>query len=47
MASLLSKVIGFARSPQGRKLLKEAEKAAENPKTQREVEGLAQRVIKK
>lgn len=31
---LLTKVMQFAKSPQGKKAIREAERAAENPKTQ-------------
>jgi hypothetical protein len=41
MGSLLNKVISFARSPQGKKLIHKAEKVAEDPKTRKEVEDLA------
>lgn len=47
MASLLSKVIRFARSPQGKKLIQKAEKVAEDPKTRQKVEGVASRITKK
>ncbi len=45
--SLLGKVIRFAQSPQGKKLINRAEKAAQDPKTRKEVEDVASQVEKK
>lgn len=47
MASLLGKLVTFARSPQGQKLMKRAEKIAEDPKTRKEAEGLVAEAEKK
>jgi hypothetical protein len=47
MASLLSKVIKFARSPQGQKLIKQAEHIAEDPKRRKQAEEILEKVEKK
>jgi hypothetical protein len=47
MGSLLGKITQFARSPQGKSLLQKAEKAAQDPKTQKTVEDAAAKVEKR
>lgn len=44
MASLLGRVFRLARSPQGRRLIGQAQKAARDPKTRRRLEGLRGRL---
>jgi len=44
MGSLLEKIMQFAKSQQGKKLVQEAEHAAEDPKTQQEVKNVASKL---
>lgn len=44
MGSLISKAIQFAKSPTGKKLIKEAEHAAKDPKTRAEAENIAKKL---
>lgn len=46
MASLIRKLVGFARSPQGRRLIGEAQKAARDPSTRRRINAARRRLGK-
>ena len=43
MASLIGRAIRLAKSPQGKKLIAEAQKAARNPKNKQRIEKVRQR----
>jgi len=47
MASLIRKLVGFARSPQGRRLLGKAQKAARDPNTRRRLADARRRLGKR
>ena len=42
MASLVRKLISFARSPQGQRLISEAQRRAKDPETRRKLQELRQ-----
>lgn len=45
MASLISKIVRFIRSPQGQRLISEAQRQAAKPENRRKLEQLRQRVV--
>lgn len=47
MASILGRAIRLARSPQGKRLIAEAQKAARDPKNKQRVEQLRSRLPKR
>jgi len=47
VASLIGRAIRLARTPQGRKLIAEAQKAARDPKNKQRVEQVRQRFTKR
>ena len=47
MASLIGRAIRLARSPQGKKLIAEAQKAARDPKNKQRIEQLRSRLPKR
>ncbi|HEY0416416.1 MAG TPA: hypothetical protein VGC78_08520 [Gaiellaceae bacterium] len=47
MPSLIGKAVKFARSPAGKKLLAEAQKAASDPKNKQRLEQLRSRLPKR
>jgi len=42
---LLRKVVAFANSPQGKRLLAEAQRRAQDPRTQEQVKSVARRLL--
>jgi len=45
MANLISKITRFVRSPQGQRMIAEAQRQAAKPENRRKLEQLRQRVI--
>jgi hypothetical protein len=42
---LLARIVTFARSPQGQRLLSEAQRRAKDPRTQEQVRAAARRIM--
>jgi hypothetical protein len=47
MANLIGKIVRFVRSPQGQRLISEAQRQAAKPENRRKLEQLRQRVARR
>ena len=47
MPSLMNRISRFARSPQGQRLARQAQRYAARPENRRKVEGMRQRLMKR
>jgi hypothetical protein len=47
MAKLMSRIVAFVRSPQGQRLVRQAQQQAAKPENRRKLDQLRQRMLKK
>jgi hypothetical protein len=47
MASLFTSIARFARSPQGRRMMDQAQRKARDPKTKRQIEQVRERLARR